>query len=69
MASPFAALPLIGNDLSRYCKQISELPPSEFWIHEKKLCEHLQLPKGPKHGPSEVLTRAVIESIVNADED
>jgi len=56
MPSPFATLPLMGDNLSRYCKQLSELPPSAFWIHEKKLCEHLQLPKGPKHGPSEVLT-------------
>ena len=57
MPRPKSAFPLIGNNLPRYCKQLSEIPPCEFWIHESKVAEYLKLPRGPDHGQSEVLTK------------
>lgn len=56
MANSQAAFPLVGGMLPEYCQRLKDLPPCEFWIHEKKLAELLKLPRGHKHGPSEVLT-------------
>ena len=51
------AFPLLVERLPQYCQQLISLPPSEFWIHESKLAELLKLPRGPEHGPNEVLTK------------
>ena len=56
MGKRSSAFPLLGDNLPTHCGKLANLPTSDYWVHEKKLAEYLQLPCGPQHGPTEVLT-------------
>jgi hypothetical protein len=59
MGKRSSAFPLLGNNLPAFCEKLANLPTAEFWVHEKKLVEYLNLPCGPQHGPTEVFTALV----------
>ena len=54
--SALAAFPLIAEDLPQLCQKLVDFPPCNFWIHETKLAQHLNLPQGPEHGPCQALS-------------
>ena len=54
--TPSMALQLIGDKLLDCCTRLMKFPSSRFWIHETLIATELGLPRGPAHGPSDVLT-------------
>ena len=57
--NPFAVLPLIGEDLPKYCKRLAAIPPCAFWVYETKIAQYLNLPQGADHGQCDILTTII----------
>ena len=57
--NPFAALPLIKDDLKELSKKLLEFPPCNSWIHESVVAQYVGLPINNQHGQSEVLTALI----------